>query len=84
MRALPVWAVITEVELVPDAKTMWRYLFKLIAPVTQDDLLAALELRQGIEEQSIAFPYPRPATPAEAAAGAAGAAGSPSNANRKF
>jgi hypothetical protein len=79
MRALPVWAVTTEVELVPDAKTMWRYLFKLIAPVTDGALLAALELRQGIEEQAIAFPYPRPATPAEAAAAAA-----QQQPNRKF
>jgi hypothetical protein len=79
MRALPVWAVITEVELVPDAKTMWRYLFKLIAPVTQADLLTALELRQAGEMAAIAFPYPKP-TP-EPPAGAAAAA---SNPNRKF
>lgn len=79
MRALPVWAVVSEIELVPDARTMWRYLFKLIAPVTQDDLLQALELRQAAETAVIAFPYPKPAQPgADQAAPAA-----PGN-NRKF
>jgi hypothetical protein len=78
MRLLPIFAAVSEVELKPDPKNMWAFTFKLIAPITQTELLAALETRYLAELKAMDFPYPKAAPAPDPAAAAA------ANSNRKF
>jgi hypothetical protein len=68
MRALPVFAAVSEVDLHPDPKNMWAYGFKLIAPINNPELLTALETRHLGELSAMQFPYPKPAAPVAAPA----------------
>ena len=55
---LPPWAVVTEVKVVPDARTQFQVVFRFVAPISNVTLLDALEVRQALEQVNIIQPYP--------------------------
>lgn len=56
----PVFGVLTEISVVPDAKTQFRIMFKIKEPITDHDTMAALlEKAKAVAAQSIVFPYPK-------------------------
>jgi hypothetical protein len=57
---MPVFGSITNVALVPDAKTQIKLTFTHVATIKDDELLEALYKRAAIETTMIDFPYPKP------------------------
>lgn len=56
----PPMAFVTELSVVPDAKSQFRVLFRMIQPVETDDAgFAALFAKQAEAARDIAFPYPK-------------------------
>lgn len=65
MKGLPVFAVVTDVVLAPDPKTMWKFSFGFVSQITHPEVLAAVEKRHLGERQAMAFPYPKNAQPVQ-------------------
>lgn len=68
---MPFFASITNIGVIPDAKTTMRVNFVHVAEVKDDELLEALYRRAAAEAQLIDFPYPKSAAPDAAAKAAA-------------
>jgi hypothetical protein len=71
---LPLFCHITQVSVVPDAKTQVKVLFEHVRGIEDDAVLEALYNRSTAEAENIFFPYPKPEggdEPAPAAAAAA-------------
>lgn len=59
--ALPPWAVVTRVKLLPDPKVMQRIEFEKLRVIDDGAVLDALMRRSHAETSRIAFPYVKPA-----------------------
>lgn len=57
----PPFAVITEISVVPDAKTQFKLQFKLVSQIDDGDSLAALMQKNKEVKEIIEFPYAPPA-----------------------
>ena len=64
----PPFGVVTELSLVPDAKSQFRALFKIKAPIEDREALTALMARSHDAAAAIQFPYPKAAELARAPA----------------
>jgi len=56
----PSWAVLTEIKVVPDAKTQFKVLFDWKADVVSDDILTALSQRTKMARDILLVPYDKP------------------------
>jgi hypothetical protein len=56
----PPFAVVTEISIVPDAKTQFKVQFKLVSQIDDGDHLAALLAKKNEMAETIAFPYAPP------------------------
>jgi hypothetical protein len=56
----PPFGVITEISVVPDAKTQFKLQFKMVETIEDDDVLGALVQKQDAIADDIAFPYQPP------------------------
>lgn len=53
----PPFGVVTEISVIPDAKTQFRLDFKHVQTIEEDDVLEALEARREKVQDEIGFPY---------------------------
>jgi len=66
---IPPWAAITQIEVVPDKKTIHQVTFKGVGPIQDEELLSAIHARIDEAERKLMTPYTYEDEEAEAASG---------------